>query len=97
MIEALLVVLIAFTALFYFMKQVGDKVDAINQHQLDLYKKQYSVLLKSEKRNREQIQYMSKQINSLSEQLNVLKNIKETDNIFSLNNKKQETKNETDN
>ena len=96
MIEALLVVLIAFTALFYFMKQVGDKVDAINQHQLDLYKKQYTVLLKSEKQNREQIKHMSKQINSLFEQLNVLKNVKKKANIFSLNNKKQEIENETD-
>ena len=63
---------------------------------LDLYKKQYTVLLKSEKQNREQIKHMSKQINSLSEQLNVLKNVKEKANIFSLNNKKQEIENETD-
>ena len=43
-----------------------------------------------------QIKHMSKQINSLSEQLNVLKNVKEKANIFSLNNKKQEIENETD-
>tara|TARA_S200002703_G_scaffold58833_1_gene51095 strand:+ start:118 stop:384 length:267 start_codon:yes stop_codon:yes gene_type:complete len=88
MIEALLVVLIAFTALFYFMKQVGKKVDAINQYQLDLYKKEYAVLLKSVREDKQNMRELSKQVSSLEKELNILKNTKEKANIFSFNNKK---------
>ena len=88
MIEALLVVLIGFIALFYFMKQVGTKVDAINQYQLDLYKKEYAVLLRSAREDKQNIRELSKQITFLEKELNVLKNTKEKPNIFSFNNKK---------
>ena len=85
MIESLLVVLIAFTALFHFMKQVGKKVDDINQYQLDLYKKEYTVLLKSVREDKQQIRDMAKTINSLEKEIEVLKKIKEKGNIFSFN------------
>lgn len=88
MIEALLVVLIGFIALFYFMKQVGTKVDAINQYQLDLYKKEYAVLLKSAREDKQNIKELSKELNALQKEINVLKNTKEKPNIFSFNNKK---------
>lgn len=87
MIEALLVVLIGFIALFYFMKQVGTKVDAINQYQLDLYKKEYAVLLKSVREDKKNMRELLKQIDNLQRELNVLKNTKEKANIFSFNNK----------
>lgn len=88
MIEALLVVLIGFIALFYFMKEVGTKVDAINQYQLDLYKKEYAVLLRSTREDKQNIRELSKELNALQKEINVLKNTKEKPNIFSFNNKK---------
>ena len=88
MIEALLVVLIGFIALFYFMKQVGTKVDAINQYQLDLYKKEYAVLLRGAREDKHNIRELSKELNALQKEINVLKNTKEKPNIFSFNNKK---------
>ena len=89
MIESLIVILIGFSCLFYFMKEVNKKVEELNNHQLNVMKKEYNVLLRSAREYQANTSQLKRMINDLQKDIINLKKEQGNTNVFSINKKKK--------
>ena len=89
MIAELIVILIGFLFLFYLIKEVGKKINLVNEYELSLFRKEYELLLRSAKDDKQQLKDLTKHMQMLERQVTEIKKIKEDrKNVFSLNKKK---------
>lgn len=88
MIESLIVIFIAFGFLFYLIYLVHNKIQQMNEYQLSLFKKDYSILLRSSKEYNQQIKEITRQVFELEKKIGYLmKYIDESKNVVSLKTK----------
>jgi hypothetical protein len=93
MIESILIILIGFVFLFYFIHLVNKKIEMMNDYQLGLFRKDYSILLRTSKEYSGQIKEITRHVSDLEKKVGyIMKHIDESKNVVSLKTKKMEEK-----